>query len=132
MTSQLNVDTISDKAGTGPVGLTKQSAAKAWLNLNVETFGARDSFNVASTTDNGTGDSTMTFSSAMSNDDYACSGLAAYPGSRLYVHGSEQSLSTPFATTAYRMVTSFVSGTNGEGTRDNPQHDHRVIHGDLA
>ena len=31
MTSVLNVDTIADKAGTGPVGLTKQSAAKAWV-----------------------------------------------------------------------------------------------------
>ncbi len=29
MTSVLNVDTIADKAGTGPVGLTKQEAAKA-------------------------------------------------------------------------------------------------------
>ena len=31
MTSVLNVDTIADKAGTGPVGLTKQSAAKATI-----------------------------------------------------------------------------------------------------
>jgi len=28
MTSVLNVDTIADKAGTGPVGLTKQSPGK--------------------------------------------------------------------------------------------------------
>ena len=34
MTSVLNVDTIADKAGTGPVALTKQMAAKAWSNLN--------------------------------------------------------------------------------------------------
>ena len=33
MTSVLNVDTIADKAGTGPVGLTKQQAAKC-----VDTF----------------------------------------------------------------------------------------------
>ena len=29
MTSQLNVDTIADKAGTGTVGLHKQEACKA-------------------------------------------------------------------------------------------------------
>ena len=129
--STLKADTIQSTGG-GAATLTKQSAAKAWLNLNVETFGARDSFNVASTTDNGTGDSTMTFSSAMSNDDYACSGLAAYPGSRGYIHGSSSAISTPFATTAYRMVTSYISATDGSTTADNPQHDHRVIHGDLA
>ena len=28
MTSVLNVDTIADKAGTGPVALTKQAASK--------------------------------------------------------------------------------------------------------
>ena len=130
--SELRADTITASNGTSPVTLTGQTAAKAWVNLNVETFGARDSFNVASTTDNGTGDSTMTFSSAMSNDDYACSGLAAYPGSRGYIHGSSSAISTPFATTAYRMVTSYISATDGSTTADNPQHDHRVIHGDLA
>ena len=34
MTSVLNVDTIADKAGTGPVGLTKQVAAKSFVHFN--------------------------------------------------------------------------------------------------
>jgi hypothetical protein len=56
MTSQLNVDTIADKAGTGPVGLTKQSAAKAWVNFNgTGTIAADDSLNVSSLSDGGTG-----------------------------------------------------------------------------
>jgi hypothetical protein len=129
------VNTISTvvpaEGGSATTNLV-QGLAKAWVNLNVETFGARDSFNVASTLDNGSGDSTMTFLSVMSNDDYACSGLAAYPGSRGYIHGSSSAISTPFATTAYRMVTSYISATDGSTTADNPQHDHRVIHGDLA
>ena len=33
MTSVLNVDTIAAKNGTSPVGLTKQTAAKAFNNL---------------------------------------------------------------------------------------------------
>ncbi len=45
MTSQLNVDTIADKAGTGPVGLTKQSAAKVWGMIDgTGTVAYRDSF----------------------------------------------------------------------------------------
>ena len=140
--SEIITNKLTGKTAAGDVDITseggsatmqlQQGLAKAWLNLNVETFGARDSFNVASTTDNGTGDSTMTFSSAMSNDDYACSGLAAYPGSRGYIHGSASAISTPFATTAYRMVTSYISALDGSTTADNPQHDHRSIHGDLA
>jgi len=71
MTSVLNVDTIAAKDGTSPVALTKQSAAKAWCNLNGTTFGNRDGLNVASNTDNGTGDYTTTFTNAMNDANYA-------------------------------------------------------------
>lgn len=72
MTSVLNVDTIADKAGTGPVGLTKQSAAKAWVNLNgTSTIAARDSFNVSSLDDDGTGIYGVNFTSSFNNGDYS-------------------------------------------------------------
>ena len=62
MTSQLNVDTIADKAGSGPVGLHKQHAAKAWGILDgTGTVGITNSFNCASIADNGTGDYTVTY-----------------------------------------------------------------------
>ena len=57
MTSVLNVDTSADKAGTGPVGLTKQHAAKAgnrFVGSRVPTL--LDSFNNSTATDNGAGD----------------------------------------------------------------------------
>ena len=48
MTSVLNVDTIADKAGTGPVGLTKQNTIKAFYDSKT-TFGTADnSFGVSS------------------------------------------------------------------------------------
>ena len=50
MTSVLNVDTIADKAGTGPVGLTKQSAAKAYFHFNMSTASIQDSLNASSVT----------------------------------------------------------------------------------
>ena len=56
MTSVLNVDTIADKAGTGPVALTKQSAAKAWSIFDqVNSNTIDDSFNISTITDRGTG-----------------------------------------------------------------------------
>ena len=57
MTSVLNVDTIADKAGTGPVGLTKQVALKAYIKANSSaTLTAAGTFNISSGTDHGTGD----------------------------------------------------------------------------
>lgn len=72
MTSVLNVDTIVDKAGTGPVGLTKQHAAKAWVNFNGSgTIAIRTSFNVSSLTDNGTGDYTVNLTNSFSDEPAA-------------------------------------------------------------
>ena len=66
MTSVLNVDTISDKAGSGPVGLTKQSAAKGWVNFDgsAGTISARGSLNVSGFTDHASGEYTITLSNA--------------------------------------------------------------------
>lgn len=84
MTSQLNVDTIVDKPGTGgtniKVGNTStyvsdggaatqnvvQGLIKAWMSLNGSTFGLRDSFNVSSATDNGGGNYTKSLTNNMS------------------------------------------------------------------
>lgn len=70
--SELRASTISDLAGTGPVTLTKQSAAKAWVNFNgTGTIAARNSLNLSSLTDNGTGDFNVNFSNAFAAADYA-------------------------------------------------------------
>jgi hypothetical protein len=54
MTSVLNVDTIADKAGTGPVALTKQQAAKCASAHGTDAV-LDSGFNVSSITDSGTG-----------------------------------------------------------------------------
>ena len=68
MTSVLNVDTIADKAGTGPVGLTKQVALKAYIkagaSANLNTDGT---FNISSGTDHGTGDFSYSVTNAYSS-----------------------------------------------------------------
>jgi hypothetical protein len=70
--SEIRANTVSDAAGTGPATLTGQAAAKAWVNFNgTGTVAVRDSENVASITDNGTGDYTVNFSSNMGNTNYA-------------------------------------------------------------
>lgn len=70
--SEIRATTISDTAGTGPVTLTGQYAAKAWVNFDgTGTVAIRDSGNVSSITDNGTGDYTVNLTTAMPNANYA-------------------------------------------------------------
>jgi hypothetical protein len=73
--SDLKVTTISDLAGTGPVTLTKQSAAKAWVNFDgTGTVAIRDSLNVSSITDNGTGDYTDNLTNSFTNTNWSLQG----------------------------------------------------------
>ena len=77
MTSVLNVNTIADKAGTGPVELTKQQAAKAWVEFNgTGTVAISDSFNISGLTDAGTGLYDLTFTNSMNNAGFASTGAA--------------------------------------------------------
>ena len=69
--SEIRATTISDLAGTGPATLTGQYAAKAWVNFNgTGTVAVRQSGNITSITDNGTGDYTANFTTALTDADY--------------------------------------------------------------
>lgn len=76
--STLKTGTIENNTGTG-APLFKNSSGteigqlvKAWVNFDGSgTVAIRDDFNVASLTDNGTGDYTIAFDTALANNDYA-------------------------------------------------------------
>ena len=69
--STLKADTIQSTGG-GAATLTKQSAAKAWLNLNgTGTIAVRDSFNVSGVSDGGTGNYTTSFTSSFDDANYS-------------------------------------------------------------
>ena len=65
--STLKADTIVASDGSSPVTLTKQHAAKAWVNYDGSTNTTEDSFNESSVTDVGTGIFTVTYTNNMSN-----------------------------------------------------------------
>ena len=70
--SEIRATTISDAAGTGPIALTGQYAAKAWVNFNgTGTIAIRDSQGVSGLVDNGTGNYDVNFSSSMANTGYS-------------------------------------------------------------
>ena len=69
--STLRVDTIQNAAGTdSPINVP--GTAKAWVNFNgTGTVAIRASYNVSSITDNGTGDYTVNFTTALADANYS-------------------------------------------------------------
>ena len=87
--SQLNVDSIKDRTGADQPDIV--GVAKAFVNFDgTGTVTIRNGFNVSSITDNGTGNYTVNFTTAMPDANYAITGtasgtsfngfIAVYPG----------------------------------------------------
>ena len=154
MTSQLNVDTIVDKAGSGGTNVkmgntstyvsdggsatqnTVQGLIKAWI-LQEDGTTIHDSLNQSALTDNGTGDYRVTFTNNMSNAVFAVlqqmnpHGFTS--GSKTVLNGSRANHSDGQATTYYGQKCGQVSiGGDGGigGSRDS--ESGAGISGDLA
>ena len=94
---------LSDGTTTVGTEYVTNGSAKAWVNFNgTGTIAARDSFNVSSLTDNGTGDYTLAYTTAFANGNYAANATGeAYIGIRTVVlapaNGSYNTGSTRYA-----------------------------------
>ena len=153
--STLKADTIQNTSGTSEIAIDKlkgassagsmtvvgeggstttnlqQGLGKCWVNFYASgTIGFRDSFNMTSLTDNGTGDYTTTFANDFGNSDYVFLGNSMYENSRSHVHG--QSSNTAYAAGSMRGISAYVSGTNGEDTASDGDIVNRAYLGDLA
>ena len=79
MASELRVNTLKDAAGNISIGMSyvAEGSAKVWINFNgTGTIATRDSFNVTSITDGGTGLYTVTIANDMGNVNYSTTGAA--------------------------------------------------------
>ena len=115
--SEIRVTTVSDTAGTGPVTLTKQSAAKAWLEAS-SSASLNNSYNISSGTDNGTGNYTYAFTSSFSGN-WSPSGIVTQNSS--YIE--------------YLQTLSAGSGqlrVSNDGGSPVDSSNAMTIHGDLA
>lgn len=112
--STLRTNTLSNAAGTAsvPVDTVVNGTAKAWVNFNgTGTVAIRQGFNVSSITDNGVGDYTVNFTTALTDANYspiACTGLTTIAGAA----GSGRSTAVGAATTTNFRMSCFTS-TNG-------------------
>ena len=94
-------------------------SAKAWAALNGSTFGLKDSFNITSATDNGTGDYTFTIANDMAN---ANASLTANSGA-----ATTRSIADCAAGT-YELDLFAADGS----TRGDSARAFTALHGDLA
>ena len=80
MASELRVNTLKDASGNNSVATSTvaQGSAKAWAQQDGAAATARDSFNVASITDEGTGDASYTLTNAMSDSNFSVTALTGY------------------------------------------------------
>tara|TARA_R100001015_G_C4454353_1_gene43430 strand:- start:113 stop:529 length:417 start_codon:yes stop_codon:yes gene_type:complete len=138
MTSQLNVDTIVDKAGSGGTNVkvgnnavavaeggsattnVVQGLAKAWCEGNGSAV-SQDSLNIASGTDNGTGDYTYTLTSAMVSQNYSITVSCHATALSATNNDSQQ-------TNSYKVNCFLKSNLSNGDDRNN----YSVIMGDLA
>jgi len=138
MSSQLNVDTIVDKAGSGGTNVkigntstyvsdggattqnTVQGLAKAWIQIDgAGTAGISDSFNNSSFADTGTGQYTVTINSAFATANYATTASHNLSTYNLAI--------SDFTTTVHKSYS-----RNDAATFADPDHISTSSFGDLA
>jgi len=111
--------------GTATTNL-QQGLAKGWVNFNSSTV-ARDSFNISTLDDDGTGDYTAHFTTAFSNDDFSVtSGGANGSASATAYH-----LSTFDHSTTSVEMESFSVAAASVAKADRSMNNLKA-HGDLA
>lgn len=117
--STLSVSNITDGTTTVGTSYVVNGSAKAWVNFNgTGTIAARNSLNLSSLTDNGTGQYQVDYTNSFSDVDYSVAGVAS--GALTDVGGT---------------VSASVTGRrsyNDAGTYTDPTYYYHTAHGDLA
>jgi len=120
-TTRLTMNSTGQTTIVGEGGSTttsvQQGLAKVWSNLNgTSTIATRDSFNVASVADGGTGIYTTNYTSAMSSANQSAGGFARVPGKYGIFAGNADAT---FTTTSFIYQTlTYDDGSTGTDPED--------------
>ena len=114
MAGALTISTLNNDTGVLATQNGMTGIAKAWVNYNQVTSTINGSFNVSSVTNNGTGDFTINYTTAMPNANYSWAGSTGFG-----VGGQTNWLSLPasvavascITTTSLRVVNSYANAT---------------------
>jgi hypothetical protein len=100
-TPNINSAQFATVSGTAPI-----YPCRAWVNFNgTGTVAIRGSGNVTSITDNGTGDYTVNFTTALADANYGVAGFAANTGGTGRAVVCQTNVRTTYSTTALAVLT---------------------------
>ena len=119
--STIKTTTLSTQGGsTVPVDTVVNGTAKAWVNFNgTGTVAIRRAFNVSSITDNGEGDYTVNFTTAMVGADYCFQGSSININTGTASFVVQAHTIAGVTTSSVRIINSYgTSGSTGTGKRD--------------
>ena len=128
--STIVTSNVSDGTLSIPTTYVTNGSAKAWVNFNgTGTIAIRDSLNVSSLTDVGTGNYGQTFTSAFANANFnAVLGAGTTSTGASDFHYACADYSVPRTTTAFRF---YYFGAGGATFSDTKNVD-TTMNGDLA
>lgn len=144
MASELKVDKITGVTTAGSISVTgegnstttnlQQGLLKSWANFSMSgTPSFRDTFNVDSITDNGTGDGTLGFTNPFANINYSFAGMSSVDDGtndfNIGIIGPDRDF-YPLTTSTIRLNISYNSGTSSN-SYDNGLNG-AMFSGDLA
>ena len=132
----LKTNTLTGTSTAGSIAVTgegnstttnlQQGFVKVWANLKgTDTFGLRDSFNVSSATDDGSGTHTITINNDMANNDYSVTGSQGGNTSNNEIRIPPNA--EDFATGSYQYNTLLVGSSINDAV-----HSCTQVAGDLA
>ena len=134
MASILRVNTLTDASSNNSIAMSfvAGGSAKAWINYKAtDTVSTRDSLNVSSTTDNGTGDFSISYSSNMATINIVPTGAGSLGSGATYINIVDFLIPT---TSLQRQEVRFHNNSSeaGEGTNYDYDYNWVKIDGDLA
>ncbi len=129
MAGTIVADTLTHStAGSIATNYVVNGSAKAWCAIDGDTT-VLDSLNIASTTDNGSGDNSYTFSNALANATFAVSGMSK-SDDNAGVRATFMQFSannTSIATTFFRLTSQYDNSNTREA-----EYATSIAHGELA
>lgn len=133
--SEIRATTISDSAGTGPITLTGQSAAKAFAQFQgTGTAALTGSLNMSSLEDRATGKYTLNYTNTFANNNYSIGSHIRDGGgendTRMICTSNDGGAMTQ---SLLKLYTGYHNAsTSGAIVLDDPNEAMCIIHGDLA
>ena len=146
MASQLKVDSITGVTTAGSVSVQgegsattnlQQGLAKGWCNFEqASTHSIRDSLNIASLTDNGTGETDTSYTNNYANANYVAGGHSGRQGntseSAYWIFPTEKGGDKHYSTSQVSWVGGYSISTSSGLQQVDMYLCLCTIHGDLA